>query len=383
MDEEPKSNAASITESGGPSAHSRPRWVTLTLLLLVFTTLGFFRFNYRYLDDLARNRHGTLVRCLLEELTGVYSALLLLPLVIYFGRRFSWQRTRWLRFLAAHLTGALLFSLLHTSLMAVSRRLVAPLLGLGNYDYGIMGYRYPMELSNDLIVYFMFLGFFYFFQSIRQARERELATAQLQARLAETRLENLRLQLQPHFLFNTLNMISSIMYEDVKAADAMIARLSDLLRFSLGKGNQQEILFAEELEITRMYVDIMQARFEQKLRVQYDVEPDVQEALIPQLTLQPLVENAVRHNMDADAGIEIELSAKRDNGSLAIKISDNGAGIDESEVRTPRGIGLANTQARLAQLYGARQEFCITRRKGGGTEVLLKVPFETCQERPG
>jgi hypothetical protein len=206
---------------------------TWTILFLFFTGVTFLSFNYKYLDDLARQHSGTLLRRLLEETTGVYSFFILLPMAFHFAHIYLFERKGWLRQSLMHLATGAGFSIAHTTLMALSRKVLAPLIGLGPYDYGIMTYRYPMEFSNDFIAFTFIIGLYYFFQRMRLAQARELAAAELQTKLAHAQLENLRLQLQPHFLFNTLNTISSIMYEDVRAADAMINQLSDLLRLTL------------------------------------------------------------------------------------------------------------------------------------------------------
>jgi len=358
---------------------------TWTALFLLFTALGLLKFSYFYFDDLARGRAGTALWRSIQESTGSYTAFVLLPLIVWFARKFSWRRTQWVHFLLGHIAGALCYSLVHTTLMALSRAAIFPLLGLGRYDYGIMLFRYPMEFSGDLSGYAIIVGFFYFFRRLRQAQRREIVAAQVEARLAEAQLENLRLQLNPHFLFNTLNMISSVMYEDVETADAMIARLSDLLRFTLRAGSKPEIRFVEELEITRMYLEIMKARFEDKLQVNYDVEAGVQEALIPQLILQPLVENAVRHGMNEESGLQINVKAARENDGLVIHISDNGPGIIARQDGTGSavGVGLTNTRARLEQLYGREQRFEIAGQAGGGTDVTLKLPFKAAKAASG
>src|SRR5260370_36848946 len=169
--------------------------------------------------------------------------------------------------------------------MAGSRHYLAALIGLGHYDYGIITYRSPMEFSNDLIGFTIIVGVYSFYQRLRIAQAQQLAAAELKTELAQAQLENLRLQLQPHFLFNTLNTISSVMYEDVRAADAMITQLSDLLRLPLQPSPAHEIPLAEELEITRLYLDLMQKRFENKLRVNYTIDPSLKESLVPQLIL--------------------------------------------------------------------------------------------------
>jgi two-component system, LytTR family, sensor kinase len=246
-----------------------------------------------------------------------------------------------------------------------------------------MFYRYPMEFSNDLLSYSVIVLVYYFFERLRIAQAQQLAAAELHAKLAQAQLENLRLQLQPHFLFNTLNTISSVMYEDVPAADAMLTQLSELLRLTLRTANSHEIPLAQELEITRLYLQIMQKRFESNLRVTYSVDAALENSLVPQLILQPLVENSLRHGLkDGGAGIDISIGAQRENGSLILKVADTGAGlgVQGADAAVSHGVGLANIRGRLEQLYGPDQEFGIANRATGGAEVTLRVPFHVAEE---
>ena len=363
-----------------PRNSSQPRPFSWELFFLLFTALGFLSFSYRYLDDLARGHEGTLARRLLEEGTGVYSVLVLLPLVLRFARIYLFEKKGWLLLAAKHLAGAVAFSAVHTSIMALSRHYIFPLLGQGPYDYGIMFYRYPMELSNDLISYTVFVVVYYYFERLRIAQAQQLAAAKLQTELAQAQLENLRLQLQPHFLFNTLNTISSVMYEDVRAADAMITQLGDLLRLTLQASRTHEIPLAEELEIARLYLDLMQKRFENKLQVSYAIDPSLNDTLVPQLVLQPLLENSLRHGMKSGNGpIELSVAAHREDGSLVLQVLDSGCGLGETDSSAifGRGLGLSNIRDRLAHLYGDRQQFLISNRPSGGAEVTLRVPLHT------
>ncbi len=350
------------------------------ILFLVYSALAVLFFLYHYLDDLSRQRAGTFTVRLLEEFTGVYTVFLILPLVLRVANFYLFKSKGWLRLVAVHLAAAVGFSFVHTSLMAITRWLIAPLIGLGHYDYGVMLFRYPMEMSNDLMGYTVIVLVYYFLERLRIAQAQQLAAAELQAKLAQAQLENLRLQLQPHFLFNTLNTISSVMYEDVPAADAMVTQLSELLRLTLRTANSHEIPLAQELEITRLYLQIMQKRFESSLRVSYSVDAALENSLVPQLILQPLVENSLRHGLkDGGAGIDISIGAQRENGSLVLKVADTGAGLGTqgAEAAMNRGVGLANIRGRLEQLYGADQEFAIANRPAGGTEVTLRVPFHS------
>jgi two-component system LytT family sensor kinase len=354
------------------------------ILLLVYTAIFVLIFSYHYLDDLSRERPGTFEVRFLEEFTGVYSAFILLPLVFRAARFYLFARKGWLRLVASHVVGAVAFSFLHTSLMALSRWMISPLIGMGSYDYGIMRFRYPMEFSNDLLGYTTIVVVLYFFERLRTAHAQQVAAAELQAKLAGAQLENLRLQLQPHFLFNTMNTISSVMYEDVHAADTMLTQLSELLRLTLRTANSHEIPLAQELEITQLYLQIMQKRFEENLRVTYSVDSELENSLVPQLILQPLVENSLRHGLkDGGAGIAISIAARRENGSLILQVADTGTGFrgQGGEAAMNRGVGLSNIRGRLEQLYGSEQEFAIADRPAGGAEVTLRVPFHLAEDR--
>lgn len=357
-----------------------PRAMVWSVLFLIYTGIAILLTGYRYLDDLSRNRPGTFGIRALEEITGVYTAFVLLPFVFWLANLYLFRKKRlnWTAVAFCHLAAGIAFSLAHTYLMAMTRQLLAPLVGLGPYDYGIMFYRYPMELSNDLVGFTSIVCLYYYFRKFRLAQAQQLAAAQLKTKLAEAQLENLRLQLQPHFLFNTLNTISSVMYEDVKAADVMLTQLSDLLRLTLRASRTHEIPLADELQITHLYLDLMQKRYEEKLRVRYDIDAALNDSLVPQLILQPLLENSLRHGMKPSGeAIDISIAAHRDNGSLLMKISDTGVGLGSSEPNAVlgRGVGLANIRDRLAQLYGDGQTFSIANRPGGGAEVTLRLPY--------
>lgn len=334
-------------------------------LFPLFTAIGLLFFSYHYLDDLARHVPGTIAARFIEEMSGAYTAMVLMPLIIWFTRRFAWP---W------QFAGVIVYSLVHTTLMALTRDAIFPLAGLGSYDYGIMSFRYPMEASHDLIIYPIIIGFIYFYDRVRRAREAELAAANLERELAKARLENLRLQLQPHFLFNTLNAVSSVMYEDVRKADAMLARLSEFLRVVLTTSEAQEITLDEELEIERMYLDVMQARLENALELRIFADPDTRMARVPPLILQPVLENCVRHGMPgASSNFEVRISAARSGELLEVRVSDNGTGPGDDAPQF--GHGLTNVRSRLTQLHGERSAVQVAQLAPQGTEVCLLLPL--------
>jgi two-component system, LytTR family, sensor kinase len=194
------------------------------------------------------------------------------------------------------------------------------------------------------------------------------------------------MQLHPHFLFNTLHAISSLVREqNNKVAVSMIAGLSGLLRHSLENIGRQEVSLREELEFLELYLDIQQMRFSDRLKIEMNVEPETLDAAVPNLILQPLVENAIRHGISPRlAGGLIELSTRNENGILEIRVTDDGEGLQhEWRAESSGGIGLANTKARLEQLYGAEHRFHVRNRAGGGVEALLAFPFRTATNGHG
>jgi two-component system LytT family sensor kinase len=215
----------------------------------------------------------------------------------------------------------------------------------------------------------------------RRYRERELHAARLEAELASARLDALSAQLQPHFLFNTLNSISTLMRRDADAAEEMLAHLGDLLRRTLRARDGHEVTLAEELELLQHYLDIMKIRFQDRLVIKLAIDADVGGALVPHLVLQPVVENAIQHGIARKAGAGLlEVSARRDGEALEISVRDDG---DSGAVAAPGrraegiGIGLSNTRRRLRELYGDAQSLALATAEEGGLRVTLRLPLRT------
>lgn len=345
------------------------RWV-----LLIFGVAFICRFFYKYLDFVANQQARSPLEPLIWESTGTVSAILLFPFCYWIAIRFPLVSRSWWRYLPVHLATVCVYSFVHTTMMAVERNPLYRLFGLGKYDYGYMPVRYVMEFSNDFATYWLFLGLVYLFHEILFSRDREVRQARLEASLAATQLENLRLQLEPHFLFNALNTISATLYEDSRKADEMIGRLSELLRETLESDRSQEVSLAREVELLNLYIRIMEARLEHRLAVRIDIEERLRQALVPQLLLQPLVENAIRHGMDPQTfRVHVSVSAKQENGRVHIQVRDHGPGIEETEVR--RGIGLRNTAERVARLYGNDHQLVIHNAADGGALIEIELPL--------
>jgi LytS/YehU family sensor histidine kinase len=217
----------------------------------------------------------------------------------------------------------------------------------------------------------------------RESRTKDLKASQLEGQLAQAQLQVLRMQLHPHFLFNTLHTISALMHKDLKAADRMLALLGDLLRDSLEKVGAQVVPLKQELEFLDRYLEIEKTRFRDRLSVQMAVEPETLDAEVPNLILQPLVENAIRHGIARRAeGGRLEIHAQSQDHMLVLRVRDDGPGLpSDTEMAARGGVGLANSQARLEQLYGAAHRFELRNRTDGGLEVTLALPLRP-HERP-
>jgi two-component system LytT family sensor kinase len=239
----------------------------------------------------------------------------------------------------------------------------------------------------QVATFWVILGIGAAFEYYGKYRERELSASQLESRLAQAQLDVLRMQLQPHFLFNTLHTISAFMQEgEIDAADRMISRLSDLLRLALETAGAQEVPLRQEMDFLRRYLEIQQIRFQDQLRVTIDVPDDLLDAAVPSLLLQPLVENAIKHGVTPRAeGGEVSVRVARDDGDLHIAVRDDGPGLPASSQHPPAGspgsgVGLANTRARLVQLYGDKHRFTVGNHPDGGALVELSLPFREAAE---
>ncbi len=334
----------------------------LLLTLPFITAIGVLLTLYRHLDDVTRDVPSRFAMHCIEQMTGAYGAWLLMPLVVYLVRRYG------LRAPLVHIAGVIVFSAVHTTSNLYSRKAIYALLGRGDYDYGRMPARFAMEFPNDVIVYAITAVLVWLLDRYRRAREREVA-------LARAELDNLRLQLQPHFLFNSLNTISSVMYDDPARADRMIARLSEILRQVLRDPPVQEAPLEEELRTLQIYLEIMQARFGDRLQVECRVDPETRSGMVPYMILQPLVENVLRHGATpGSADLRITLAARRRGDLLELEVEDQGPGITGP---LANGIGLKNTSERLRRLYGDRSEFRLENRDSAGLTVSIRIPFRT------
>jgi LytS/YehU family sensor histidine kinase len=233
------------------------------------------------------------------------------------------------------------------------------------------------SLPFGVAVYFAVLGvehaLFYFVE----ARERETQAARLAAQLAEARLGALRMQLQPHFLLNSLNAVTVIVRDrDTATATRVLEQLGDLLRRVMRSDRPQEVTLAEELEFVRQYLAIEEVRFSDRLRPVIDVDPGFLSAAVPEFLLQPLVENAVRHGLARRVGATLlSISARREGDHLVLSVTDDGPGPEDAAPEPGEGVGLGNTRERLASLYGDRASLTLARTPEGGATATVRLPY--------
>ena len=356
----------------------RLRWPIPLFAFAVFTTAGLSKFVHFWLDDMARGHTDTLLRRLIEELTGAYAMGLIFAAMIWVVGRYPLDRQSWVRRLPGYALLVVGFALLHTTLMWVSREVLFPLVGLGTYDYGMMQFRYPMEFATQAPDMVLLLTVIHGWRWYRRNRQRELRTAQLEGELSQARLARLEAQLRPHFLFNTLNAISSLMYRDPVQADRMLGRLADLLRLTFQSAGDPEVPLSAELEWLGWYLEIMQLRFGDRLTVRHEIEPEVLGALVPRLILQPLVENALRHGASQNAGpASVTILARRYRQWLQLTVLDDGPGVPDPELAVGTGVGLSNTAERIRALYGEQGRFTLENRAEGGVAATIQLPLRT------
>src|SRR5688500_18340391 len=319
--------------------------------------------------------------------------LLFLPAVAWLSFRFPIERRRLFRNAGLHLLACLLIvGASKTTFRAVdeiyhrSQRSEPPRVCPGSRSRmpspqsppGSFRPFLALRAALDVLVYWSLVGVCQAITYFRSSQERERRAAELEARLTSAKLQALRMQINPHFLFNTLNSIAALVYVNPRAADEMLGDLSDLLRRSLDSMEEQEIPLAQELEFLGAYLSIQQKRFGDRLQVEQSVPDELMKALVPALILQPLVENAIRHGIEPQRGPGlISIEAKQEGKHLHLIVRDNGRGVPGADLNSPlrRGIGLTNTQARLQGLYGQNQSFSFGRAEPQGCRVDIRLPF--------
>jgi len=280
----------------------------------------------------------------------------------------------WWRYVALHLFIGTVLSTLHVGICASGAWIEAQVLHTGMSWPYLFKVVFLNHFHFDWLVYAGIVSSWHAIDSYRRLRDREVQAAALEARLARAQLQTLKAQLQPHFLFNTLHSISALNHEDPKAANRMLARLSSLLRLTLDKDSAQEVPLREELKMLQHYLDIEQIRLGDRLTVNMKIAPGTLDAMTPNLILQPIVENAIRHGIAPfSAPGQIFIEARADDKTLFLEVTDTGPGLDGKAFNA--GIGLNNTQERLQQLYGNAAGLKMANGERRGLVVTISIPL--------
>ncbi len=368
---------------GHAMTKDRKRWLEAGLIVAFWTMMAVLMVSSRLLDTRRPDPEPGLLHFIFFR---SYLWALLTPLIFWVSQKFNIERPDWPMRVAGHITIALLVGA------------VVDLIG----DAFVFYYVQPSWLEGEtfnLLEDFIELDFLYEFAVYLavltagfardyflryQERQKEATrlrahTAELEAKLAEARLQALRMQLNPHFLFNTLHAISTLVERDPAGVRRMIARLSELLRYTLEETDAQEIPLDDELEFLDDYLAIQQIRFQGRLDVDLDVTPETRQALVPNLILQPLVENAIKHGASQIQGVgRITIRARRSGDRLQVSVHDNGPGLRApAGDGAPHGVGLRNTQERLESLYGRDHDLTLSPSESGGLAAQVTLPFHT------
>jgi len=358
---------------------SRPKW---SLIFLVWLIPAFVALLQAVAGNLLR---GTLRQewpWALMQIPRWLTWVPITPIVFYAAERFPFRRDRLARSIWTHFGIALVIAVvievtwLQISFFIQSYLEPEALARMQNNRAEVYSVAVLSRLLGDAFIYAAVLGVATTLGYHRRLRERELRAAQLEAQLALAQVQALKMQVHPHFLFNTLHAVTVLIREDPGAATRVVTRLGDLLRLTLSRATTAQVSFRRELEILTLYLEIERTRFHDRLEIAYDVQPATLGALVPDLILQPLVENAIRHGVSPNAGTgRIDVRSRRDGDWLTLEIRDNGAGLAEGGAR-PDGIGLTTTRARLERLYGDRHELTLENLPQGGCVARIRIPFQ-------
>jgi signal transduction histidine kinase len=355
------------------------RRVSGRLIVGVATVLGIFSSfqAYNYVS-LFTERKPRMPHLFALNMTYWYAWALLVPGILWLARRYRFERHHWRRAAAVHAVGVVVFVFAHAVLtVSVREPLVVAFGWRAPRWWSEFQQLFFLNFDWEMTTYWAVVGLSHALDYRREAQERQLAAAQLQTRLAEAQLQALQRQLHPHFLFNTLHTISALMHRDTEAADAMLARLSDLLRLTLDRLGIQEIPLKEELEFLDKYLEIERTRFGDRLTIQMEIEPEALDVCVPNLILQPLVENAIRHGIAPRVGGgRLHIVARLTGDRLWLMVRDNGPGLSSQAKLDAfnKGVGVSNTRSRLEHLYPGAHKFEFHEPSDGGLAVTLEIP---------
>jgi signal transduction histidine kinase len=351
------------------------RWIFgVATFLGIFSGLQSYRLWLLTIDPKYASE-AVLWRPIVLNLVYWYIPASLTKPIFRFAHRFPIDSDRWMRSLGAHAVAAFSLAFVHACCMVAVRSLLMPTVVVPSWT-AFLQRIFLTNLDWVLMTYSAIVGLSFALTYYRESRARAIRAANLETSLAEARLKTLEAELHPHFLFNTLHAISTLVHTAPDAADRMISRLSDLLRITFDRSGTARVTLHEETEFLQKYLEIEQTRFQDRLQVVYDIDPDTLDAEVPRLILQPLVENAIKHGVSPRPGPgTVRIASSRDGDALWLEVRDDGVGLAGSALaKLSSGVGLSNTRARLECLYGTAQALEFSETPTGLT-VRLRIPF--------
>lgn len=357
------------------------QWPYWLLCVVLFSVLGYLDAWESYASSYSGGRYNLDWGLALSwDLISWNLWILLAPFVLLLVQRFRLDRRNWQRALLVYVPAGAMFALTHLALLVFIHFFIIH--GSENLASFLVNKSYVLlsDFLTSAIIYVLILTLGHALDYYMHYREEELKSMGLESQLAQAQLQALKMQLHPHFLFNTLHSISALQLEDVAAAQRMTARLGDFLRITLDSVNAQEVTLRREVEFLQCYLDIERIRFGHRLTTNLRIAPETLDAEVPNLILQPIVENAIRHGVATrTAAGRIDVCSWRNGDMLQVQIKDNGPGLSAGVASRPvnEGLGLTNTRARLARLYGSNCVFELANAAEGGLVVTLGIPFIT------
>jgi two-component system LytT family sensor kinase len=364
---------------------SRRHWLMVIGLVILLASLSacLHYVTYKHYKDHPK----AFADLLTKEIVWWSPWIPLVPLIIRIAQRFPVEKNKWLRSLLIHAAFCLLFSLVHLTLYVTFCWILGGQVWLNIAEKNTGGYfpvlwqlltsptmvNFRLRLLIYTIIVLVSLTIDYY----TRFQKRELELSRLEKQLADAQLQALKMQLHPHFLFNTLNSVSALMYKDVQAAEAMILKLTNFLHMTLESSSSQEVTLKKELDFLNYYLQIEQIRFQDRLDVKMKIDPSTLDARVPNLIMQPIVENAIRHGVATRASQgHIEIRATRQNGVIQLQVQDNGPGLEMDNGGIREGVGLSNTRLRLQQIYGDTYRFDLMNAPEGGVVATVELPYQ-------
>ncbi len=369
-----------------PEPAGRQRWMEGGLIFAFWTLFAVLLIGSRVLDGRGGAPDAAFVA---HQFVEMYLWAVLTPFIFWISRRFSVERSNWRARIPLHVGVAVLVSLAVELLNDLNIRYIAQPPWADEISFNPLEALLELGFLGDLMIYLAVLAAGFARDYFLRYQERRALAVQLQAQLTRARLEALRMQINPHFLFNTLHAIASLVERDPQGVRRMVARLSDLLRYALDESDTQEVPLRQELQFLDDYLDIQRIRFQGRLEVERHVAPEALEALVPPFIMQPLVENAVKHGLsDVKGAGRLVLRAGREGGTLRLSVADNGPGLptNGSASTAPEsalleeGVGLRNTRARLRGLYSEAGRLTLENAEAGGLRAQITLPYHTAAD---